>query len=271
MNLDTILEKAVAIAHATGELIRAQAAQPRLANRKSAQIDLVTETDQQAEALIVKHLTQYFPDHHIVGEEGGSYENGGKTTYRWYIDPIDGTTNFAHGIPHYSVSLAMTGPDGLPLVGVVYDPMRDEMFAATQGGGATLNNRPIHVSVTPRLAEAVVATGFPYDKWTDPANNAAEWSNFLVRTSGVRRQGSAALDLAYVATGRYDGYWEQKLNPWDALAGVLLVIEAGGTVTDYDGKQNGITARYPRIVATNGYIHAEMLAVLQQGEMAPRP
>ncbi len=271
MNLTYILKKAKAIATATGELIRTQAAHPHLTSRKSALTDLVTATDQQAEALIVQHLNQYFPDHHIVGEEGGSYANGGQTTHRWYIDPIDGTTNFAHGIPHYCVSLAMTGPDGLPLVGVIYDPMRDEMFSAVQGEGAKLNDSPIHVSATPTLAEAVVATGFPYDKWSDPANNVEQWSNFVVRTTGVRRQGSAALDLAYVAAGRYDGYWEQKLNPWDALAGVLLVFEAGGTVTDYDGKQDGILARKPRIVASNGHIHQAMLAVLHQGQDAPRP
>ncbi len=270
--LTEILTIAIDIAQEAGVLLRDQARHPHLTDHKSADNDLVTETDRAAETLIVSRLTRNFPDHQIMGEEGGDYNNGQTgTDYRWFIDPLDGTTNFAHGIPHYCVSMALAGSDGWPLVGVIYDPMRDECFAGAKGRGASLNGQSIQVSSTTKLSSAVVASGFPYDKWTDSENNAALWGQFVVRTRGVRRMGSAALDLAYVATGRFDGYWEQKLNPWDVLAGVLLVLEAGGIVSDYNGRQDEIIVTKPRLVVSNGGIHDAMLAVLRLGDAAPRP
>lgn len=271
MNLMDILQEAVPIAQAAGAILRDHATRPRHADHKAALVDLVTEADRASEAFILQRLQTTFPQHQVVGEEGSNYQPVDANGYRWYIDPLDGTTNFAHGLPHFSISMALTNADGWPIVGIVYDPMRDECFAATKGGGATLNGQSVHVSSTERLAGSVVASGFPYDKWTDPENNAAQWGHFVVRSQGVRRMGSAALDLAYVGAGRFDGYWEQKLQRWDVLAGILVVLEAGGTVTDYAGDPSGITVARPRLVASNGLIHAEMLDVLRLGETAPRP
>jgi myo-inositol-1(or 4)-monophosphatase len=207
-----------------------------------------------------------------VGEEGGSYSSDGATAgYRWFVDPLDGTTNFAHRLPIFSVSLALAGGDGLPLVGVVYDVMRRECFAAAKGRGATLNGQPIHVSDTPTLAVSMMITGFPYDRWTDPENNIEHWGNFVLRAQGERCMGSAALDLAYIAAGRGDGYWESKLHPWDIMAGALLVTEAGGRVTDYLGNPDVFSPKRPKVVASNGHIHDEMLQVLALGKDAPRP
>lgn len=271
MNLNAVMTEAIAIAHAAGAILRDPISRPRYADHKGAIVDLVTEADRASEAFILARLQAAFPQHRIVGEEGSDYQPAAANGLQWYVDPLDGTTNFAHGIPHFSISLALTNSDGFPIVGVVYDPMRDECFAAVQGGGATLNEQPIQVSTTQHLAASVVASGFPYDKWTDPENNATQWGHFVVRSQGVRRMGSAALDLAYVGAGRYDGYWEQKLQRWDVLAGILIVQEAGGRVTDYTGDPQGVIAPRPRLVASNGYIHDEMLQVLHYGDNAPHP
>lgn len=272
LNLTTVLNKTTAIAREAGQLLREYAAQPNHADTKSASVDLVTAADRAAEAFIVERLTEQFPDFYIIGEEGGGYENSGdQNGYRWYIDPIDGTTNFAHGIPHFAVSMALATDKNEPIFGVIYDPMRDECFSAIKGLGATLNGRPIQVSKTEKLAHAVVGSGFPYNKWTSPEHNADHWANFVVRTQGVRRLGSAALDLAYVAAGRLDGYWEHHLSRWDVFAGIVIVQEAGGNVTDYDGLQENVTVEKPRLVVSNGKIHDEILQVLKLGKDAPRP
>lgn len=272
LDLVNVLAQTVTIAREAGALLKNYAANPPQADQKATSIDYVTQADRDSEALIVSRISAVFPDHHIVGEEGGSYENGTKSPYRWYIDPLDGTTNFAHGIPHFSVSIALTAAsDGLPIVAVVDDPMRDECFAAARGFGVTLNDRPIKVSSIATLATSVLASGFPYDKWNEAENNAEQWGNFVPRTSGERRFGSASLDMAYVAAGRFDGYWEQKVNFWDIMAGVLLVTEAGGTVTDYEGTSDWLTAPRIRMVASNRLIHEAMLSVLRQGKDAPRP
>lgn len=264
------LEAAIAIAKEAGQLLRDSVSHSQQMHLKSSEADLVTETDRAAEALIVEQIQKRFPNHHILGEEGSAFGEGA-FEYRWVVDPIDGTTNFAQGLPHFCVSIAVTDADMLPVVGVVYDPMRDECFSASKGGGAFLNEQAIHVTATSVLSESVVASGFPYDKWSSAENNVILWGQFAVRTRGIRRMGSAALDLAYVACGRFDGYWEQKLNPWDMMAGWLLVTEAGGTASDYSGEMAELLSAKPRMVASNGHIHKAMLAVIRDGEAAPRP
>jgi myo-inositol-1(or 4)-monophosphatase len=194
-------------------------------------VDLVTEADRQSEALITRHIREYWPTHDLMGEEGARRESG--SDYRWYIDPLDGTTNFAHGFPVFCVSLGLTRKEELT-AGVLYDPTRDEFFAAEKGKGATLNGQPIHVSKVTSLAESLLATGFPSKKRHENPN-IHFYHQLTLRSHGIRRPGSAALDLASVASGRVDGYWEFNLNPWDTAAGVLLVREAGGIVTRFDG------------------------------------
>jgi myo-inositol-1(or 4)-monophosphatase len=257
------LQDVIAIARIGGAYQRAHYARGTGLARKSSTIDLVTEADTAVEAYLVEALLELTPDGHIVGEEGGAQGQPlERASHRWVVDPIDGTTNFASRIPHFCVSIALVDADDQPLLGVVVDPMRDEVFAAAQGHGAWLNGRRLRVSATEALIDAVLASGFPYDKHTASENNAARWTAFMLRSRGVRRFGSAALDLCYVASGRFDGYWEHSLKPWDALAGVLLVREAGGTVTDYQG---GHDRHMPGgyYVASNGHIHAAMLDVLR--------
>jgi myo-inositol-1(or 4)-monophosphatase len=225
----------------------------------SGEVDLVTEADRAAEKLIVERLRSVFPDHDIVGEEGTRTRGAGK--YRWYVDPLDGTTNFAHGYPVFCVSMGLEhipGPDqpGELIAGVIYDPTREDLFTAERGHGARLNGRPTHVSLVPRLAESLVATGFPSKKRHENPN-IYFYQEITLHSHGVRRAGSAALDLAYVACGRYDGYWEFNLNPWDTSAGVLLVEEAGGYVTEFNGDR--FDPRNPReVLASNRLIHEEL-------------
>lgn len=251
------------IARDAGDVIMRFFEQPLNEVTKSSAFDVVTEADREAESLIIGALQQQFPDYHIVGEEGGG--TGAPiedAEYRWYVDPVDGTTNFANRIPMFCTSIALTDRDMIPLLGVVYNPVSGELFAAVQGEGATLNGKKLAVSGTTSLQESVVGSGFPYDKAIAPDNNLAEWGRLLTRTRGVRRMGSAALDLCYVAAGRFDGYWEQKLNPWDFLAAALCVIEAGGTVTNVAGETGTAVYQGRYMVASNGHIHADLLAAL---------
>ena len=230
---------------------------------KSSDIDIATEADQGSEALIVEALQVAFPTHHIFGEEGGGYGNSiDKAEYRWYIDPLDGTTNYANHIPFFAISIALTDNKMRPLMGVVYDPMADEMFSAVLGHGATINGTPLHVSGRELLKDCVVSSGFPYNKHTSPENNHKQWGQFLTRVRGVRRMGAAALDLCYVADGRFDGYWESNLGTWDCLAGILCVTEAGGMVSDYQGHNDESIYGGGKIVASNGHIHKQMIDVL---------
>ncbi len=271
MSLDygRALQTAERIAREAGALLRAGFDQPREIQFK-AETDLVTQFDRQSEALIVGALHSAYPEHGIVGEEGGGTAPDRPADYIWYIDPIDGTTNFAHHIPHYAVSIGLAGADGWPVLGVVYDPAVDECFTAAKEFGAALNGRPIHVSGVLTLERALVQTGFPYEVWTNPDNNAAQWAAMLVRCQATRCMGSAALDLAYVAAGRIDGYWEPALKPWDLMAGAIIVEEAGGRISNYRGQPDGVLqGRY--FVASNGLIHDLMLELLSMGVEVPRP
>ena len=224
-------------------------------------IDLVTEADLAAERLIIERINSYHPRHSVLAEESGAsrLEGEPKSEYLWIIDPLDGTTNFAHGYPCYCVSIALEH-DGVIELGVIYDPTRDETFAAERGDGATLNGRRIRASEIDDLNRAMLCTGFPYDV-RDRGDFARHFSNFIMNAQAVRRDGSAALDLAYVACGRFDGFWEEGLRPWDVAAGVLLVEEAGGRVSHYDGTPFNVYT--PPIVASNGLLHEEMMRVLR--------
>ena len=271
-NLADILDEAVAIAREAGDILREGWGK---ANRVvyKGEVNLVTEYDTRAEATIITALRRTFPDHAIHAEERGAVGNGDgdESPYRWLIDPLDGTTNFAHGFPVFAVSLALMvqpldgHPRGGPLIGVIYDPTRDECFTAMRGQGAALNGRPIHASDTPTLNAALLATGFAYDRRARPDNNTGHFDHFIRRCQGMRRAGAAALDLAYVACGRLDGFWELRLHPWDVAAGVLLVQEAGGRVSDLNGGPEYLSGE--QIVASNAHIHDEMLAVLRLGDV----
>jgi myo-inositol-1(or 4)-monophosphatase len=203
-----------------------------------------------------------------LAEESGGDEWRRSGPPIWLVDPLDGTNNFAHGFPHVGVSLALV-EDQQPIVGVIYDPLRDETFAAALGGGARLNGESIRVTNATELPEAFLATGFPYDRRTAQDNNVQRLDHFLRRSQGVRRAGAAVLDLAYVACARLDGFWEIRLHPWDVAAGILIVREAGGEATNFDGCLDCVSGR--RIVASNGHIHDQMLRVIHEGPDAPRP
>ena len=219
--------------------------------------DLVTIADRQSEALIIERIRRDFPNHDVMGEEGTRIETGGD--YKWYVDPLDGTTNFAHGYPVFCVSLAVEFR-GQRVAGVVYDPTRDEMFVAEKGKGAQLNGEPMCVSSTATLAECLVATGFPSQK-RHKNPNIYFYHHLTLRSHGVRRAGSAALDLCNVASGRFDGFWEFNLNPWDTAAGVLIVEEAGGRVTNFSGGPFDIASR--ETLASNGLVHDALLEEFQ--------
>lgn len=264
MQLTDVLAEVSSIARRAGELIQRHFAAPIPTAAKTSRIDIVTAADTETEAFIVRALLEKFPDHHIMGEEGGG--QGAPATsaaYHWFVDPIDGTVNFASKLPHFCTSIALASPDRQPLLGVIYDPMRNELFTALRGNGAFLDGQPIRVSPTTELVDAVITSGFPYDKHSNPDNNLKEWAAFLRQIRGERRLGSAALDFCYVAAGRLDGYWEKDLKPYDAMAGVLLVAEAGGVVTDYAGAPYPQREDRGRYVASNGRIHEAMLRVLR--------
>jgi myo-inositol-1(or 4)-monophosphatase len=247
-----IVPRASQIAREAGRLIMTYF-ERRIGFTYKGDADLVTEADKASEALIVSGLRKIFPNHDIVGEEGTRDATG--SDYRWYVDPLDGTTNFAHGFPVFCVSLGLEYKDEL-FAAVLYDPTRDELFAAEKGSGAELNGAPIHVSKTATLSESLLATGFPsYKRHKSP--NIHFYHQLTLRSHGLRRAGSAALDLACVAAGRYDGFWEFNLNPWDTAAGVLLVQEAGGTVTRFDGTPWRIDSK--ETLASNGLLQRELM------------
>ncbi len=241
-------------------------------------VDLVTVADRTVEAYLREALLETFPAHGVYGEEGT--RDRMEAEYRWYVDPLDGTTNFAHGFPHFCVSMGLEHrPQGLaaehdgPIVaGLIYDPLLDEMFVAERGSGAYLNGKPMHVSATAELADSLLATGFPSRKRHENPN-IHFYHEFTLRSHGVRRAGSAALDLAYVASGRLEGFWEFNLNPWDTAAGYLLVEEAGGMVTGFDGAYRRLDSH--EVLASNQAIHGELLRffeeILSGKQLAPLP
>ncbi len=228
--------------------------------------DLVTEADKKAEAQILKVLRRHVPEHQILAEESGQLGDGGNE-YLWAIDPLDGTTNYAHGYPIAAVSVGLL-IEGIPQVGAVYNPFRNELFRAAKGLGATCNRRPIRVSQTAELIKSLLVTGFAYDRRETTDNNYAEFCYLTHLTQGVRRSGSASLDLTDVACGRLDGYWEKGLRPWDIAAGIVLVEEAGGKVTAYDGSPLEIDSG--RILATNGQIHPSLSQALKEARLTDK-
>ena len=269
--------KASEIAREAGARLREFLAQG-VETEYKGDVDLVTVADRTVEKLIRTRLGEVFPDHGIYGEEGTRERLDQQ--YRWYVDPLDGTTNFAHGIPHFCVSMGLeqrspelaADQDGKIVAGVIFNPMLDELFTAERGKGAWLNGRPIHVSAVPDLGESLVATGFPSRKRHDNPN-IHFYQEFTLRSHGVRRAGSAALDLAYVACGRFEAFWEFHLNPWDTSAGFLLVEEAGGRITDFAGGPFQLNSR--EVMASNGRIHDELIGFFKDmfagRDLAPIP
>jgi myo-inositol-1(or 4)-monophosphatase len=228
--------------------------------KKEQAINLVTEADIRSEEAVIQTIQRTFPQHQILSEEQG-LQDIPTHPIKWIIDPLDGTTNFAHGFPMYNVSIGVEY-EGTCVLGVVYDPTRDELFLGQQGKGATLNGTPISVSATPQLNEALLVTGFAYDVHTATDNNLKEFCAFTVRARGMRRTGTAAIDLCYIASGRFDGFWELQLKPWDTAAGKVILEEAGGKVTNYTGAPYSIYG--DTLIATNGHIHQEMIGVLRE-------
>ncbi len=252
-------EVAASIARAAGKLQRDRFNDPREIETKSTAIDLVTDVDKASEALIAAAIIEAFPDDGILGEE--DTDRPSQSGYRWIVDPLDGTTNYAHGFPHYAVSIGIEH-DGEREIGIVYDPMKDELFSASAGDGAELNDKTIRVSTTTELTRSLLATGFAYNVHEAEIDNLDYFVRFIKRARAVRRAGSAALDLAYVACGRFDGFWELGLHTWDVAAGYLIVQEAGGIASDLNGGPAPKSGE--RVLAANPQIHALMLKVLAE-------
>jgi myo-inositol-1(or 4)-monophosphatase len=262
VDLQNICTAAEAIAMRAGEAVLPYFNQPHQEVIKSNIYDVVTEGDKAAEAVIVAALREQYPQFGIVSEEGGAgLVPAEEAEYCWYIDPIDGTTNFATNLPLFSISIALADRALNPLVGVVYNPVYGEMFSAAKGCGATLNGKSIHVTTTTELNRAVLSTGFSYQRHTRTDNNLRAWEAMLMAARDMRRLGSAALDLCFVAAGRLDGYWERYIHSWDCLAALLCVTEAGGRVSDYSGSTEKLLTG-DEVVATNGLLHDDVLRVL---------
>ena len=251
--IDTAIHAALTV----GQMLRENLSKPHQIHFKGV-IDMVTEMDRESERLLLDMLQSAFPQYGFMGEEGSrsqEVENG-----RWIVDPVDGTTNYSHGYPLFSVSIALEKSAEVVL-GVVFNPVSNELFVAEKGGGATLNGQPIHVSSSAALGQSLLASGFPYDVWSSPVNNFREWSEFMRRTVSVRCDGAASLDLCHVAMGRVDGYWELDLEAWDMAAGALIVQEAGGMISRVSGEPFSITGK--NILASNGHLHQAMLEILK--------
>lgn len=256
-----MLAIAIEAAKEAGKFLKYSVGRVRHIERKQGEErNLVSEIDKGSEERIIGIIRRHYPNHAILAEESGASTSS--SDYTWVIDPLDGTTNFLHGVPIFCVTIAVEYK-GEIVAGVVYDPNLDELFTAEKGSGAYLNGKRLSVSSTSRLIESLLVTGFPYDIAENPQNAIGHFVNFLVEARGIRRLGSAALDLSYVAAGRFDGFWEVNLNPWDMAAGMLFVREAGGRVTDFTGEESTIYKN--RVLASNGRIHDAMLAVLRKG------
>ena len=258
MDLERYLDAAKDAALKAGKLLQNSCSESQEITYKGA-VDLVTNFDNQSQKVIVDRLTSSYPDHDFLAEEGLDKNRGSE--FRWIIDPIDGTTNFAHGLPLFCISIALEFKNEI-MIGVIYDPIRQDMFYAGKSGGAFLNDKAISVSSVEDLGKGLLSTGFPYDIRDSEVNNISHFVNFLKRAQAVRRLGSAALDLCYVACGKFDGFWELKLSPWDVAAACLIVEEAGGRVTDFSGGKFSIYGF--ECLASNGKIHEEMISVLKE-------
>ncbi|MEL7038434.1 MAG: inositol monophosphatase family protein [Cyanobacteria bacterium J06592_8] len=256
--LQTFLDIATLAAEAGGAVLQSYLGNLKNIQEKGRSGDLVTEADKASEVAVLDILKRHVPDHAILTEESGELGNQ-DSSFLWAIDPLDGTTNFAHQYPFFSTSIGLI-IDGVPTVGAVFDPWRGELFRAAKGLGATRNRQPIQVSTADRLSNSLLVTGFAYDRRETSDNNYAEFAHLTHLTQGVRRGGSAALDLSYVACGRFDGYWERGLSPWDIAAGIAIVREAGGKVTAYDSSP--LDLKSGRILATNGHLHASLSQAL---------
>ncbi|MCS6886289.1 MAG: inositol monophosphatase family protein [Acidobacteriota bacterium] len=253
-----MLDFAVSVARQAGSVLRANFGK-KIDVAHKGKTDLVTEIDIASERLIKELITSHYPKHRILAEESEPLVRSSE--YCWIVDPLDGTTNYAHGVPFFSVSIALE-KEGKIVLGVIYDPIHDELFSAERGSGATLNGRKITVSKIDNVSKSLLVTGFPYDIHTDKLDNIDNFVRFIKTAQAVRRLGSAALDLCYVACGRIEGFWELKLKPWDMAAGALIVKEAGGEVTRFNGEP--FDHYLPEIVASNGLIHSDMVRILTQ-------
>ncbi len=258
--IDNLTTTAIQAAKLGGAILQDYAQKGFKVHSKGEAINLVTEADLQSEKAIIESIREAFPEHQILSEEQG-LQDIPQHAIKWIIDPLDGTVNFAHGFPMYNVSIGVEY-EGTCVIGVIYDHTRDDLFLGQQGSGATLNGTPIHVSTKPTLTEALLTTGFAYDIHTATDNNLKEFCAFTVRAGGMRRTGTAAIDLAYIACGRLDGFWELQLKPWDTAAGKVIVEEAGGKITDYSGDPYSIYGG--TLLATNELIHSEMLGILKE-------
>ncbi len=254
-----MLQTAIDAATEAGKFLRESKGKSLKIENKSSSIDPVTQIDKQAEKIIVDIIKNRYPDHAILAEESG--ESNDTSDYRWIIDPLDGTVNFTHGLPIYCVSIGLEYRDAV-IAGAVFDPNAGDLYTAERGKGAYLNGSRIHVSENEKLIDSILITGFPYDIHNNPGNTIERFIDFLMEAQAVRRLGSAAIDLCYIAAGYGDGFWEAFIKPWDIAAGMLLVEEAGGKVTDFNGHQIGADSE--RILATNGKIHEKMLEVLRK-------
>jgi myo-inositol-1(or 4)-monophosphatase len=256
-----LLNFAVDVARDAGGVLMQKLGSAKISNK--GDIDLVTEADLASENLIIERIRSYYPQHGILAEESGEavLVGGKRSEWKWIVDPLDGTTNYAHGYPCFCVAIALEH-NGVVEIGVIYDPVRDEMFAAERGSGATLNGRRIRVSEVEELKDAMLCTGFPYNVRERP-DFTRDFANFTMAAQAVRRDGSAAIDLAYVACGRFDGFWEDGLSPWDIAAGMVLIEEARGRVTNFDDEPLSIYTK--KVLATNGLVHGAMRRVLKHG------
>ncbi|MBI3788910.1 MAG: inositol monophosphatase [Ignavibacteriales bacterium] len=253
-----MIQLATEAALEAGRFLKMSVGKIKQIERKQGQeLNLVTEIDKKSEEMIIRKIKQRYPHHDFLAEESGSHEK--QSDYKWVIDPLDGTTNFTHGFPIFCVSIALE-VKGEVVLGVVYDPNADELYSAEKGKGATLNGKPIRVSKVSKLIESMLVTGFPYTIRDNPDEIIRHFSSFLVEAQAIRRLGSAALDLCYVAAGRLDGFWEAYLNPWDMAAGVLIAEEGGGTFTDFRGFPSSIYNK--QLLVSNGLIHEQMVKVL---------
>lgn len=256
MEYDKITSTAISICKTAGQILLEGYYRSDITINYKSRTNLVTNIDYESEQCIVENIKTHFPGHDIIAEEGSI--NKANSHYIWYVDPLDATNNFAHKIPLFCVTIALYSREvNSTVVGVVYEPLRDECFYAWKGGGAYLNAKRIYVSQIQDIGISVIATGFPYKKDDPDVNNLKQFNNVLPHVQGIRRMGSAAIDLSYVACGRFDGYWEPMLYPWDMAAGALIVEEAGGMVTKYNGER--FDPEYPEICATNGLIHTQLL------------